>query len=107
MSVDTEKPPSAPSARPAWWVTLAVTATFMLPVGLLIIGVGYHQREAARERWSEVSTHVGEPGYDAAESDRRYLEVEEWNEWVDVGLRATGAGVVGLALVMFARRRNA
>ncbi|MBN8614673.1 MAG: hypothetical protein J0L92_29000 [Deltaproteobacteria bacterium] len=103
MSTPTSPTPIRP---PAWWISLAILASCTLPIGVVALGYGYLHREEARERWSEVSTHVGEPGYDPAESDRRYLEVEAWNDWMDVGWRAIGTGVVGLAIVGIARRRR-
>lgn len=97
---------TTPAKPPAWWISLAVLASLTLPVGLLALGFGHVQREEARARWAEVSSHVGEPGYDAAESDRRYLEVEAWSDWIQVGWRATGTGLVGLVIVGIVRRRR-
>lgn len=101
--------PAAPTLRPTrlprWWISLAVLASCTLSVGLLALGYGHVQRESARERWAEIARHVGEPDYDATESDQRYLEVEAWDDWMQVGWRAIGTGVLGLATAGFARRR--
>lgn len=96
---------TTPTKPPAWWISLAILASLTLPVGLLALAFGYVQREEARDRWAQISSHVGEPGYDAGESDQRYLEVEAWDDWMQVGWRATGTGIVGLVIVTVVRRR--
>jgi len=85
---------------------LAAITGGSLVVGTLALGhaaytyVGYRE---ARARWSEISERLGEEGYDAAESDRRYVVVETHAESLHSSLEVAAGGLV-LAVIAGWRR---
>lgn len=84
---------------------LGLVSALLLVLGLGSAGVSVLAREDARAHWREVAARVGEDGYDAQESDRRYLEVEAWDEHVRRGGIAGGLASVGLVLSLALSRR--
>ncbi len=85
---------------------LFATSALVAIVGVGVGVVGLVLRESARAHWREVSTHVAEPGYDADESDRRYLEVERWGELGRRGWTGAGLGALGLVASVLLLRRD-
>ena len=97
---------SASRATPRWMLVMTLVASVTCVAGLASIAGAYFLRQGARARWQEVAGHVGEAGYSPSESDARYLEVEAWGDWMDVGLRTLATGLAGLVFVAIARRRQ-
>ena len=80
-------------------------------VALIAAGYGafaYAEWRSARARWQEMSERVLGPGYDAGESDRRYLEVEtRWEALVrSLEVVAVASAGAGGALLWRRRRRS-
>lgn len=94
---------AATRLRPRILAAIAGLSLLVATVALGRAAVGYVDHRQARARWSEMSARLGEEGYDAAESDRRYLLVEAHAESLRSSLEVA-AGGLALALVAGWRR---
>jgi hypothetical protein len=78
-------------------------------VALIAAGWGlfaYTAWRDARARWQEMSERVLGPGYDAGESDRRYLAVEARRDELVRALETMAAASAGALGVLLWRRRR-
>jgi hypothetical protein len=66
----------------------------------------YVEYRAARARWQELSARVLGEGYDAGESDRRYLRVEARAGELERAREALAAASGGAVVTLLARRRR-
>jgi hypothetical protein len=85
---------------------LLLVSALLLAAGGGGVFVGSALRASARERWARVAEHVGEAGYEPAQSDALYLEVERWDEHLRAARRVALGGGAGLALGLAWRRRR-
>lgn len=98
---------TAPTRHGRVRVTLQVASGLVVVLALAHSAYAWIGHREARARWSEISDRLGEPDYDAAESDRRYLAVEERAESLETSLQIAGASALLLAVTLWHRRRAA
>lgn len=86
-----------------WALRVGAAIALVAAVWTYLAYAGYRE---AREHWREARDRLGQPTYDADESDRRYLRVEDAWKATESGLRVGGASVLVAAVAWGARRRR-
>lgn len=96
--------PADPRARVLGRVALALGVVALAAAGYAAYAFVEHR--AARARWQELSVRVLGEGYDAGESDRRYLAVEARAAELERAIEALVAASAGAVVTLLVRRRR-
>jgi hypothetical protein len=101
-----EEPATAQGRLAAALLRLASALALVALIAGCFGTFAYVRWRAARARWLQMSERVLGPGYDAGESDRRYLEVEARRDELVRALEAMAAASAAAAGVLLWRYRD-